>query len=35
MIAGIAAATGPAVATRNQAELRNCGITLVDPWVSL
>ena len=34
MIAGIAAATGQAVATRNHAEFRNCGIALVDPWVN-
>lgn len=34
MIAGIAAAAGLTVATRNQAEFRNCGIALVDPWGS-
>ena len=32
MIAGIAASAGLTVASRNQAELRNCGIALVDPW---
>ena len=32
MIAGIAAAHGLTVATRNHAEYRNCGVALVDPW---
>jgi toxin FitB len=32
MIAGIAAQAGLTVATRNRAELRNCGRPLVDPW---
>jgi hypothetical protein len=32
IIAGIAAATGLTVATRNRAEFRNCGIALIDPW---
>jgi predicted nucleic acid-binding protein len=32
MIAGTAAAAGLTVATRNRAEFRNCGLSLVDPW---
>lgn len=32
LIAGIAAASGLKVATRNRAEFRNCGLDLVDPW---
>lgn len=32
MIAGIASAAGLTVATRNNAEFRNCGVALVDPW---
>jgi len=32
MIAGIGAAAGLTVATRNRAEFRNCGLTLINPW---
>ncbi len=35
MIAGIAAAVRITVATRNRAEFRNCGLSLVDPWSSV
>lgn len=34
MIAGIAAAEGLSVATRNRPEFRNCGLALVDPWAA-
>ena len=32
MIAGIAAASGLTIATRNRAEFRNCGLALVNRW---
>ncbi len=32
-IAAIAGSRGAALATRNVADFKNCGITLINPWV--